>query len=193
MGVCDGGQTSGLCHVAVATPPSPKPTTEELDGDTRGVQCSASLSTGLLSKLRELGCIRLQIFENGSVARGAAGSSSQDLSSKGGGGSQSGARDWILGMCTFVCTSPSSPVSVLKLLSQAGSFIMLKMSLGQFFVHIYGLKVKKVHKSVVNLGPSLSVRRRSSALLSVSVGCCLVILCNVCGSIRSLERSNGWF
>lgn len=70
--------------MAVATPP-PKPTTEELDGDTRGVQCSASLSTGLLSKLRELGCIRLQIFENGSVARGTAGSSSQDPSSKRGG------------------------------------------------------------------------------------------------------------
>lgn len=33
---------------------------------------------------------------------------------------------------------------------------MLKMSLGQFFVHIYGLKVKKVHGSVVNFARSLS-------------------------------------
>lgn len=82
---------------------------------------------------------------------------------KRGGGSQSGARDWILGACTFGRTSPSSPVSVLKLISQAGWFIMLKMSLGQFFVHIYGLKVNKVHKSVVNFAPSLSVRRHSSA------------------------------
>lgn len=52
---------------------------------------------------------------------------------------------------------------------------MLKMSLGQFFVHIYGLKVKKVHKSAVNFAHSLSAWRHSSALLSVGFGCCLVI------------------
>lgn len=45
---------------------------------------------------------------------------------------------------------------------------MLKIGLGQFFIHIYGFKVKKVHKSVVNFAHSLSAWRHSSALLSVS-------------------------
>lgn len=52
-----------------APQPSPEAATEELDGDTRGVECNPCLSTGLLSKLSKLGCIQLQIFESGWAAR----------------------------------------------------------------------------------------------------------------------------
>lgn len=44
--------------------------------------------------------------------------------------SQVGARVWVLGMCTSVHTSRSSPVSVVKHILQTGQFIMLQMKLG---------------------------------------------------------------
>lgn len=121
----DGGQTSGLCHVAVCPPAQPQ--SHHTGAGRRHQRCSrasaqssASLAASDCKYLREAGRPRCywQLLTGSSVQKEEKNTS------------QVGARVWVLGKCTSGHTSRSSPFSGLKHILHTGQFIMLQTNLG---------------------------------------------------------------